>query len=66
MVGRGTFSLLDGQFKLVEQSQSGSALFLHNTMCHFAIEADLEHTQGVLNQVEIVHFGLLVPSIYFK
>ena len=63
MVRRGPLPLLNGQFELIKQSQSGTSFLLHYTMGHFTIEADLEHAKRVLNQVKIVHFGLLIPPV---
>ena len=42
-IRRRALSFLNGKFKLIEKSQGGAALLLHNIVSHLAVEAYFEH-----------------------
>ena len=44
LIGRGPFTLLNRQLELVQESEGGPSLLLHNVVRHLAIEADFKGT----------------------
>ena len=52
----------DAEFELVEESERGSSLFIHDLVGEFGIENHFEKSETVFNLVEIMHLGLFVGS----
>lgn len=55
--------LLNRKLELVEESEGCTSLLLHDVVGQLAVEADLEGAQSILDQVKVVHTGLLVRPI---
>lgn len=51
---------MNRKLELVEQSEGGTPLLLHDVVGELAVKANLEGTQGILDQVEVVDPRLFV------
>ena len=63
-IRRRALTLLNRKFELVKKAQSRTSFLLHNVVSEFAIEANLEVTECVFNQVEVVDLGFLIRPIH--